>query len=116
MTTPAATSRQAPQDHEFERELVPTQPSPEHLTHEDLKEVRLHVSADLGSCSLTVREVLKLRRGSVLTLNKLAGETADILVNGVVIAKGEVVVLGDMLHVRVAEIQGMVERDPAHHE
>lgn len=97
-------------EHEFGRELMPTQTSPEHLTYEQLRHVRLAVTADLGQCKLSVREILRLRRGSVLPLDKLAGEMADIQVNGVPVAKGEVVVLGDVLHVRVAEVHG-VERE-----
>ncbi len=92
-------------------ELVPVQASGDTLDVTDLRQVRLRLSADLGSCALLVREVLELKRGSVLALDKLAGEMADIYVNGVPLARGEVVVLGDALHVRIAEIFGMGEKD-----
>lgn len=88
----------------YEKELTPVTGPVEHLSITDLRHVRLNVSADLGKCTLLVREVLELRRGSVLALDKVAGEMIDLYVNGIPFAKGEVVVLGDALHVRIAEI------------
>jgi flagellar motor switch protein FliN len=96
-------------NHQFE-EVTPTEESPGlHLLMEDLKGVRLTVSAELGKCVMPVREVLELKRGSVITLNKIAGEMTDIYVNGLPLARGEVVVIGDTLHVRIGEITGAVE-------
>ncbi|NJL73304.1 MAG: flagellar motor switch protein FliN [Candidatus Competibacteraceae bacterium] len=94
------------QDHAFDEELRPVHPGAMHLDMQALKQVRLAVAADLGQCKLLVREVLELKRGSVLPLNKLAGELADLHINGIPFAKGEIVVLGDTLHVRIAEIFG----------
>lgn len=99
------------EDHEFDEEFVPAAPAQEHLDVEDLDEVKLEISADLGQCTVKVRDVLELQRGSVLALNKLAGEMADIYINGVPFGRGEVVVLVDSLHVRLAEIIGAVEKD-----
>jgi len=56
---------------------------------------------------MLVREVLDLKQGSIVPLDKLAGEMTDIYVNGIPLAKGEVVVIGDSLHVRVGEILGV---------
>ena len=92
-------------------ELVPVNPSDERLDLNDVRQVKLRITADLGTCSILVRDVLDLKRGSVLHLNKLAGEMADIYVNDIPMARGEVVVLGDALHVRIAEIFGMGEKD-----
>jgi flagellar motor switch protein FliN/FliY len=100
-----------PSDHAFDDELMAVEPAQEHLSVEDIAEVKLEVSADLGQCTVTVRDVLELQKGSVLALNKLAGEMADLYINNVPFAKGEVVVLVDSLHVRVAEIIGATERD-----
>ncbi len=99
------------EDHEFGEELVSDATVQEHLSVEDLEEVKLEISADLGQCTIRVREVLELQRGSVLALSKLAGEMADIYINGVPFGRGEVVVLVDSLHVRVAEIIGAMEKD-----
>jgi flagellar motor switch protein FliN/FliY len=99
------------EDHEFDEELQAAGPAQENLCVEDLDEVKLEISADLGQCTVRVRDVLELERGSVLALNKLAGEMADIYINGVPFGRGEVVVLVDSLHVRVAEIIGAMEKD-----
>lgn len=93
-------------DHTFEEiEPIATPPGA-HLKLDDLKRVKLTVSADLGSCGLLVRDVLALQRGSVVQLSKLAGEMTDIYLNGLPLARGEVVVIGDTLHVRIGEIIG----------
>lgn len=98
------------QQHEF-REVNPQAiPGGERLSFDDLKEVRMDITAHLGSCSMTVREVLGLRRGSVVRLDKMAGEMTDIYVNGLPLARGEVVVIADELHVRIGEIVGQEDR------
>jgi flagellar motor switch protein FliN/FliY len=81
-----------------------------HLAIEDLEDVRLEITADLGSCTMLVREILELQKGSIITLSKLAGEMSDVFVNGLPLARGEVVVIGDTLHVRVGEIIGLEEK------
>jgi len=83
----------------------------EHLDIEGIKNVRLSITADLGQCTILVRDVLELKRGSVVALDKLAGEMTDIYINGIPLAKGEVVVIADALHVRVADILGTSEKD-----
>lgn len=69
-----------------------------------LEEVELDLRIELGRCELLIEDVLKLREGSVVPLDKLAGDPVDILVNGKLIARGEVLVLNDNFCVRVAEI------------
>ena len=97
--------------HEFSEDLAEALPPEEHLLVQDLNSVKLNISADLGRCKLFVRDVLELKRGSVLHLDKLAGEMVDIYINGIPIAKGEVVVLVDSLNIRVAEIHGTADKD-----
>lgn len=93
-------------EHTF-REIAPgPTPAGSHMDIEDLKRVKLNVTAELGKCTMQVRDVLELRKGSVIQLNKLAGEMTDIYVNGLPLARGEVVVIGDALHVRIGEIIG----------
>ncbi len=67
-------------------------------------EVELEVRIELGQARLYLEDVLKLRKGSVVTLDKLAGDPVDIYVNGRLIARGEVLVLNDNFCVRVAEL------------
>ncbi|MDP7640011.1 MAG: FliM/FliN family flagellar motor switch protein [Candidatus Hydrogenedentes bacterium] len=95
------------QDHDFQEVVAKEVSAPgHHLTTEDLHKVKLTVTADLGSSVISVRDILELKKGSVVSLNKMAGEMTDILMNGIPFAKGEVVVIGDALHIRIVEISG----------
>ncbi len=69
-----------------------------------LQDVELDLRIELGRTELLIEEVLELREGSVVPLNKLAGDPVDILVNGRLVARGEVLVLNDNFCVRIAEI------------
>ena len=69
-----------------------------------LQDVELDLRIELGRTELLIEEVLKLKEGSVVPLDKLAGDPVDILVNGRLIARGEVLVLNDNFCVRIAEI------------
>jgi flagellar motor switch protein FliN/FliY len=69
-------------------------------------DVKVHVEVILGSTRMTLEEVLKLQSGSVVELNKLAGEPVEIIVNGRLIAKAEIVVIEDNFGVKVTEIVG----------
>jgi flagellar motor switch protein FliN/FliY len=69
-----------------------------------LEEVELDLRIELGRTELLIEEVLQLREGTVVPLDKLAGDPVDIFVNGRLIARGEVLVLNDNFCVRIAEI------------
>ena len=69
-----------------------------------LEDVELDLRIELGRAEMLIDEVLKLKEGSVVPLDKLAGDPVDILVNGQLVARGEVLVLNDNFCVRVAEI------------
>lgn len=69
-----------------------------------LQDVELDLRIELGRTELLIEEVLQLREGTVVPLDKLAGDPVDILVNGRLIARGEVLVLNDNFCVRIAEI------------
>ncbi len=73
-------------------------------------DVPLTFSAELGSCTQTVEEVLQLSRGKVVELNKIAGEPLDILCNGQCIAQGEAVVVNERFGVRIVDIASRSER------
>ncbi len=75
-----------------------------------LREVELGISVELGRSRMTVREVLGLAPGAVVELDRPAGSPVDVLVNGTLMARGEVVVVDDEYAVRVTEI---VSADPA---
>lgn len=97
------------QEHEFEEIKPKAQIDSQHLGLSDIDAVVLSVSADLGATKLLVRDILQLKHGSIVRLDKLAGELTDITVNGMPLARGEVVVIGDSIHVRIAEIIGVSE-------
>jgi len=69
----------------------------------------MELSVEIGRTGMTVGETLELRPGSIVTLDRLAGEPVDLLVNGTPIARGEVVVVDEQFGLRVTEI---VEGDP----
>ena len=69
-----------------------------------IMDVAMRVTVELGRSTMTVEDVLALGPGSVIELNKLAGEPVDILVNDQLIARGEVVVVDENFGVRVTEI------------
>jgi flagellar motor switch protein FliN/FliY len=78
--------------------------SGEKATLELLKDVDLDLRIELGRTQMYLEEVLKLKRGSVVTLDKLAGDPVDVFVNGRMVARGEVLVLNDNFCVRVTEL------------
>lgn len=91
--------------HPFQfRDLVGSPPSNEKATIDLLRDVELDLKIELGRTHMELEELLKLRRGSVVSLDKLAGDPVDVYVNGRMIARGEVLVLNDNFCVRVAEL------------
>jgi flagellar motor switch protein FliN/FliY len=75
-----------------------------------LLDVSLQISVELGRTRMTIGEILTLKSGAVIELDKLAGEPADILVNGTLIARGEVVVVDEKFGVRVLEVVSRARR------
>jgi flagellar motor switch protein FliN/FliY len=69
-----------------------------------LLDVMLDASIELGKTQMTIEEILRLSKGSVIELDKLASEPVEFLVNGKVIARGEVVVIDDNFGIRITEI------------
>jgi flagellar motor switch protein FliN/FliY len=78
--------------------------SSERATLELIRDVDLDLKIELGRTQMYLEDVLKLHKGSVVALDKLAGDPVDIYVNGRLIARGEVLVLNDNFCVRVAEL------------
>ncbi|MDN5293742.1 MAG: flagellar motor switch protein FliN [Eubacteriales bacterium] len=73
-------------------------------------DVPLQVTVELGRTKKTIKEILALGPGSVIELDKLAGEPVDLLVNGKLLAKGEVVVIDENFGIRVTDIISPMER------
>jgi flagellar motor switch protein FliN len=75
-----------------------------------LLDVDLDLSVELGRAAVPVREILHLGSGSIVELTKLAGDSVDVLVNGRLIARGEVVVVDENFGVRITEILSPTDR------
>jgi len=79
-----------------------------------LNDVELNVKIELGRTEMTVDEILRLTSGSVVELDKLAGDPVDVLVNEQLVARGEVLVVNDNFCVRINEIvKGIAEKAAA---
>lgn len=75
-----------------------------------LLDVPLRVAVHLGSTKMLVKDLLRLGQGSVVELNKIAGDPMDIFIGEKMIARGEIVVVNDMFGVRITDIISPVER------
>jgi flagellar motor switch protein FliN/FliY len=73
-------------------------------------DIPLKVTVELGRTSVMIKDLLQLGQGSVLELDKLAGEPLEILVNGKLVAKGEVVVVNEKFGIRLTDIISPIER------
>ncbi|MDA8088469.1 MAG: flagellar motor switch protein FliN [Nitrospiraceae bacterium] len=75
-----------------------------------LLDIPLEVTVELGNTRMLIRDLLQLGQGSVVELDKLAGEPLEVLVNGKLVARGEVVVINEKFGVRLTDIISPVER------
>ena len=77
---------------------------------EMIYEIPVNISAELGYTTLSIKDLLNLGPGSVVELERMAGESIDLLVNGVLIGKGDVVVVNENFGLRITEIVCLEER------
>jgi len=75
-----------------------------------IMDVRLVLTLEVGRTRLSVRNLLALTQGSVVELDKLAGEPLDVLVNGTLVAHGEVVVVNDKFGIRLLDVVSTEKR------
>jgi flagellar motor switch protein FliN/FliY len=101
----------------FEATVGPAEPTADAAGElERLRDVPVELAVEIGRTRMTIGETLALGPGSIVTLNRLAGEPVDLLVNGKPIARGEVVVIDEEFGLRVTEIVSAAARpepDPA---
>jgi flagellar motor switch protein FliN/FliY len=95
---------------EFEKKEEPISQNIDLSKLKLLLDVPLELKVELGSTKLNLREILELHEGSMIQLNKLAGEPLDIYANGRLIARGEVVVIDENFGIRITEIVSLRER------
>jgi flagellar motor switch protein FliN/FliY len=91
----------------FETTTEPTPAPPAVATElelERLYDVPVELAVEIGRTQMTIREALALGPGSIVTLQRLAGEPVDLLVNGKPIARGEVVVIDEEFGLRVTDV------------
>ena len=69
-----------------------------------LENIGVKLTVEVGRAELTIRDLLRLNEGSVIELDRLAGDPLDVLVNGTLIAKGEVVMVGERFGIRFGQI------------
>ena len=99
-TTPAAgeeANSAKPQDAEIEKmELI--------------LDIPVGITVEIGRTKMTIRQLLQLNQGGIVPLDRLAGEPLDVLVNGTLVAHGEVVVVNEKFGVRLTDIVSKSER------
>ncbi len=110
---PDSTLPEADQELFADRTIEPQYPEPTlteiipdgtHIDINMLIDVPVRVTAELGRTRMTVQQILELERGSVVELDRIAGDPIDMFVNDHLIARGEVVVVDDNFGIRITEI------------
>lgn len=87
--------------------------SPGRSANPDLEmilDIPVRLSMEVGNTQISIRDLLQLGQGSVIELDRLAGEPLDVLVNGTLIAHGEVVVVNDKFGIRMTDVISASER------
>ncbi|PJG60615.1 flagellar motor switch protein FliN [Aeromonas cavernicola] len=73
-------------------------------------DIPVTIAMEVGRCQISIRNLLQLNQGSVVELERVAGEPLDVLVNGTLIAHGEVVVVNDKFGIRLTDVISQIER------
>lgn len=91
---------------------APTKPEIGHLDKElaFILDIPLELSVELGRSRMLINDLLQLGQGSIIELNKLAGEPLEVYINGKLVARGEVVVVNEKFGVRLTDIISPLER------
>ena len=90
--------------------LAKTDISPEDLKLDVILDVPVTISMEIGRTRINIRNLLQLNQGSVIELDRFAGEPMDVFVNGTLIAHGEVVVVNDKFGIRLTDVISPTER------
>jgi len=77
---------------------------------ESILDIPVTISMEVGRSQIAIRNLLQLNQGSVVELDRVAGEPLDVLVNGTLIAHGEVVVVNDKFGIRLTDVISQTER------
>lgn len=85
-------------------------PGDEEFNLDVILDVPVTISMEIGQTKISIRNLLQLNQGSVIELDRLAGEPLDVLINGTLIAHGEVVVVNEKFGIRLTDVISPVER------
>jgi len=111
---PAAASGQQPAQAaaaEFDNlEDTSSGPAPEEENLDVILDIPVTISMEIGRTNISIRNLLQLNQGSVVELDRLAGEHMDVLVNGTLVAHGEVVVVNEKFGIRLTDVISPAER------
>ena len=75
-----------------------------------LLDVSVPISVQLGQTRMTIRDLLNLKKGSLVQLNRMAGESVDFFIGDKLVAKGEITVVDDKLSIRIGQLYGEKEK------
>ncbi len=85
-------------------------PKPGETSLDVILDIPVTLSMEIGRSRISIQNLLQLARGSVVELDRMAGEPLDVLVNGTLVAHGEVVVVNDKFGVRLSDVVSPAER------
>ena len=100
-------------ENKMETDVKQESPAAEGDTHADLDfilDIPLELSVELGKTKMLVNDLLQLGQGSIVELNKLAGEPLEVFINNKLVARGEVVVVNEKFGIRLTDIISPLER------
>ncbi|BAU22747.1 flagellar motor switch protein FliN [Caldimicrobium thiodismutans] len=111
ISTPEEVKKEIPVSQPAQlQELKPTREEGLHPEFDFILDIPLEISVEIGRTKMLIKELLKLNQGSIVELEKFAGEPVEVYVNGKLMAKGEVVVVNDRFGVRITEIISAQDR------
>ena len=94
------------EEFDEDREITPK----EKRKLDTILDIPVTISMEVGRSNISIRNLLQLNQGSVVELDRVAGEPLDVLVNGTLIAHGEVVVVNDKFGIRLTDVISQIER------
>jgi flagellar motor switch protein FliN len=98
------------QEVQKQQEKSPAAGSSEDLNLDVILDVPVTLSMEIGRTQINIRNLLQLNQGSVVELDRFAGEPLDVLVNGTLVAHGEVVVINEKFGIRLTDVISVSER------
>jgi len=106
----ADAAKSAPQTNVFQELSAPASKITTHNDIDFILDIPVQLTVELGRTKIAIKNLLQLAQGTVVELDGLAGEPMDVLVNGCLIAQGEVVVVNDKFGIRLTDIITPAER------